>query len=353
MSSLHIYIIYSQFLEKRMKYINSTIDFIKKRVESKGHECKINIITEPSKEYIDNNIDNYNKRVKYEKFTDDLDDDFNSSIQPLNSNQISNIEKHREVYKHIINNNENNELFLILEDDVVIGQDYTENIEYLLTKLFNNTLGEWDILMTCLPPAHNTNELSLVPTKGNFKTFLSKSSYFIKADIAKKLLEYTEIFKFTLKNSIARFVYDNPDIKCMYLNKHTFLEGSKIGFMPTSINPNNFLFQNNQFLKLASLSSKNDINKEDITHTEALYNNVKHMDSPDIIHMMSIIHYKNKNYSVAKEFITEAVLSIKRNNGYLNKNSEILNNCINMYQYDQIHLEECKKLPSKYTINKE
>lgn len=349
MSRLHIYVIYSQFLQKRLKYINSSIDFIKKNVESMGYICDINIITEPSKEFIDNNIDIYNKRVQYNKYieNDKIDKDFNALIQPLNSNQISNIEKHRDVYKNIISKNDN-DLYFILEDDVVVGQEYINNIEMFFKNLFNNSLGEWDIIFTCLPPINSDGDMRLISTSENFNNLISKSSYLIKKDTAKRLLEYTETFKFTFKNSISRFIYENKDLKCMYLNKHTFLEGSKIGILPTSTNPNNFLFQNNHFIQLTNISNKQEITNKDIIEAERLYNIVNNMDSPDIIHIMGIIYYKVKDYAKSKQFLYNAVLSTKRNNGYLNKNSEILNNCINMYQYDQIYLEECKKLPSKY-----
>lgn len=351
MIKLHIYIVYSQYLEKRMKYINSTIDFIKKKAETIGYKCVIKIITEPSKEFIDDNIDFYNKRVQYEKYPEDdmVNREFNSLIQPLNSNQISNIEKHREIYKIIVNNDiEKNDIHLILEDDVVIGQDYTGNVEQFLRGLFKNTFEEWDIVFTCLPPLNSDGEMRLISTHEKFKNIFSKSSYIIKPSVAKELFEYTEKFKFTLKNSISRFLYENKNIKSMYLNKHTFLEGSKIGILPSSTNPNNFLFQNNQFINLTNISNKNDISNDDIIEANRLYDIVSNMDSPDILHIMGIIYYKNKNYEKSKQFLVDAVSSAKRNNGYLNKNSEILNNCINMHQYDQIYLEECKKCPSKY-----
>ena len=44
----------------------------------------------------------------------------------------------------------------------------------------------------------------------------------------------------------------------------------------------------------------------------------------------------------------EAVECLKKNNGYLQKNSEILNNSINIWQYEQDTLDECKKFIPKY-----
>jgi len=351
MTNLHIYAVYSQHLDDRMKYINSTIDFIKKKTESLGYTCSINVVTEPSKEVIDANIESYNKRVNYDKYPEDSKEnrDFNSLITPLNSCQISNIEKHREIYKIIMNRNEE-DIYLIIEDDVVIGQEYMANIETFFNKLKEKKFDDWDIIFTCLPPVNsNGDKMQLVPTRDTFVSLINKSSYIVKPSICKKLFNFTDVFKYTLKNGLSRFIYENKDVKSMYVNRHIFLEASKIGIVPSTINPNNFLFQNNQFINIVNISNKPDITKDDIKEATRLYESIKHMDSPDVMHIMGIIYYKCKDYENSKKFMLEAVASLKKNKGYLQQNSEILNNCINMHQYDQIYLEECKNLPSKYS----
>lgn len=348
MVKLNVYTVFSKHLDERLKYINSTIDFIKKKSELLGYIFDINVITEPTKEFIDSKIDSYNKRVNYDKYKEIEDKDFNALIQPLNSCQISNIEKHREIYKNIMNKN-NDEIHLIIEDDVVIGQEYVENIEILLKRLKNNTLDDWDILFTCLPSMNQEGQMSISSTRDIFNTLISKSSYFIKPNVCKKLYEYTYTFKFTLKNAISRFVYENKDVKSMFLNKHTFLEGSKIGILPTTVNPNNFLFQNNQYIHLTNISNRPNITDKDVVEAEKICESAKNIESADIYHIMGIIYYKNNDYQNAKKNMTTAVDILKKKKGYLHQNSEILNNCINMFQYEQPQLEECKKTIPKYS----
>lgn len=352
MTYLHIYAVYSNSLENRMKYINSTIDFVKNTTEKLGYTCSVNVITEPSKEFIDKNIETFNKRVKYDKYPDDskANRDYNGLIQPLNSCQISNIEKHREIYKNIMTKNEN-DICLILEDDVVVGQEYTHNIEQFFKKIKDKELGDWDMIFTCLPPINGEGKMSLKPTRDIFNHLMCKSSYILKPSICKRLIDFLEVFKFSLKNGLSRFIHENTDLNIMYFNRHLFLEGSKIGILPSSINQNNFLFQNNQFITLTNISNKpeSDISDDDIKEVEKLYESTKHMDSADIMHIIGIIYYKKKMYQKSKQFLIDAVASLKRNKGYLQQNSEILNNCINMHQYDQIYLEECKSIPSKYS----
>lgn len=351
MTNLHIYVVYSQHLDERMKYINSTIDFVKKKTETLGYTCHINVITEPSKEMIDKNIETYNKRVKYDKYPEDSKEnrEFNALVTPLNSCQISNIEKHRDICKNIMNKPAG-DICLVLEDDVVVGQEYTNNIETFFKKLKENTLEEWDIIFTCLPPVNaDSSKMQLISTNQTFNHLMCKSSYLIKQATAKKLHDFLEIFKFTAKNAFSRFIFENPTIKSMYVNRHIFLEASKIGIVPSTINPNNFLFQNNQFINLVNISNKSEPTADDVKEALKLYESIKHMNSADALHLMGIIHYKFKDYPASKRFMIDAVASLKKNKGYLQQNSEILNNCINMHQYDQIYLDECKALPSKYS----
>ena len=61
-----------------------------------------------------------------------------------------------------------------------------------------------------------------------------------------------------------------------------------------------------------------------------------------------MIYLKNKDFNNAKKYSMAALECMKKNKGYLQKNSEILNNCINMWQYDQDLLDECKKFTPKY-----
>jgi hypothetical protein len=177
---------------------------------------------------------------------------------------------------------------------------------------------------------------------------MNKSSYFIRPHICKQLIDYTETFRFTLKTALSRFFYENKDIKAMYLNKHTFLEASKIGIVPSTINPNNFLFQNNHFIQLSNISNQQNITGADIKEVEKIYENSKQIESADILHIIGIIYYKYNDIENAKKYMTLAVENMKKNKGYLQPNSEILNNCINIYQYNQENLEEYKKTIPKY-----
>ena len=342
--NLNIYLIYTEKLENRQGNINSSLEAIKNICSENNINFKLNIITTPCNDTIDKNIEEYNKRVDYSKFPGD--NEYNDYISSLNSYQISNYEKQKNAFKHIIDNDNNNDnnndnIYMIIEDDIIIGKAYLDNIKKLLVNI--NEIN-WDILLTSLNVINNTQEY--IEYNTIYKKLLSKSCYFIKPKICKLLYESMNIFKLRFKHLLCKFINDN-NYTVLFYNKNTFVEGSKIGIYPSSVNPNNYLYFNNNYIELSKISNKQIVDKEDIMKAMELFNS-NNFDSPDFFNILSILYVKNKDYDNAKKYSLEALECMKRNKGYLQKNSEILNNCINMWQYEQNLLEDCKKSIPKY-----
>lgn len=351
MKILYIHIVHTPSLEERKRYFSGTIEFIKSVGEKYNYTIRINMVTEPNIDYIDANIETFNKRVNYDK---EDDEEFNRTINKLNAPQISNIEKHRMVYENIKHLSElpvkqDKDLHLVIEDDVVISQEYTKNFEELLENI--KKFDKWDILFTCLSNKNDLdNEIKTIDSRESFKMLLCKSSYIIKPSLAIKLNEYLKTFKYTLKNAISKYIWDNKDIKSFIVNRHIFLEGSKLGLLLSSTSNNNILFQNNDFIHLARIASSEEIDEQLFKKGLEIYGKIENLKSADILHTMGILYYKMKKYDKSKKFLEESVMLMKKNNGYLTNSSEILNNCINMYQYEQDDLEECMKIKGKYDI---
>ena len=349
MKVLNVYVVHCDKLKNRIKYINSTLELLKNVSEKNDFNINVKIINEPDADHITKNIDLYNKRVNMEKDTsENADIHFNNLIRPLNVHQISNIEAHRNIYSNIHNNDE---LHFVIEDDVVINQQYINNIETFFTNMRNNSFPEWDILFTCTASTSDI-PMELVPSGKPFKVMLSKSSYFIKPKLAQDLIEYFKTFKHTFKYGLSKYIYDNTDVKSFVLNKHTFMEGSKIGLFTSSVNTStNYLYHNINYVTMAKMTSNDTITDEQITDAEKLFETIKDMNNPDILHTMAILYYKHQNYAKAKELMIQACNEIEKGHGIVSKSTDILNNAINMFQYDQPNLEDCKKKNSKYSLS--
>jgi tetratricopeptide (TPR) repeat protein len=358
MIKLNIYLVYSEELENRHSTINSAISLIKEICQQKNIESKLHIISEPKKEYINKNITTFNARVNYDRFADSKNI-YNDLIMPLNVCQISNFEKHRYIYKLIVDNSKNNdsnditEIHMIMEDDIIILKDYIENISMLIDDLNTPTSerdpdDDWDILFNCLNVVNNPEKFININTLYNI--IISKSCYIIKnTKLCEKLYEATNTFKLNIKLTLSKFIKEN-NYKAISYNKITFIEGSKLGLYPSSVNPNNYLFLNNNYIALKQISEKKELTSDDIKNAEKIYSESLNIASIDIQSMMGTIYFNYKDYKKAKEYMSLSLNNLKKCKGYsIMKNNEILNNTINIYKYDQDMLTECIQHKSKYS----
>ena len=134
-----------------------------------------------------------------------------------------------------------------------------------------------------------------------------------------------------MRVQLSKFIYDNLDIKVGIINKHIFIEGSKIGIVPSSFNKNNLLIFNPDYIRLLQLMNENG----DIKVAEEIFKKLKSINSADSYHLMGIFYHKNNLNDRAFEYFETSFRLLKEQNGYLGRDSEILNNTINIYQFNQ------------------
>jgi len=132
--NINIYIISTEELKNRITNINNVVAILKNLCAKNNINSFINLISEPSSVTIDKNISTFNSRVDYSPFKDN--NEYNEYITMLNSCQISNYEKHRELYK-IIKDRDNDDLHMIIEDDMLISNSYINNINDMINDLTN------------------------------------------------------------------------------------------------------------------------------------------------------------------------------------------------------------------------
>ena len=362
MIRLNIYLVYSEELENRRTTINSVVSLVKDVCLQKNIEMKLHVITEPSKNYINTHITAFNTRVNYEKFPD-ATSIYNNLIMPLNACQISNFEKHRYIYKLIAENAKAvaaadangdaiKDIHLIIEDDIILLKDYINNISELIDYLnadAADATDDWDILFNCLNVVNSPEKL--ININHLYNIIISKACYIIKnAELCEKLYDATNTFKLNIKLTLSKFLKDNGKYKAYSYNKITFIEGSKLGLYPSAVNPNNYLFLNNNYIALKQLSEKPDLTDEDIRNAEKIYADSQNISSIDIQGLMGSIYFNYKDYKKAKEYMTLSLNNLKKCKGYsIMKNNELLNNTINIYKYEQDMLKDCLAFTSKYS----
>jgi GR25 family glycosyltransferase involved in LPS biosynthesis len=330
MIDIDIYVIKSEHLTLRNKMLITTLNIIIDMMKKNDYYVNVINIMNPTIEDIEKNISDYDKKINLNN--DDITDpDFKTAQVKFNLAQLSNLHKHMCAYEKIkISKTKHN---FIIEDDIILLDEYKNNFNDFL-KLLKTV--DYDIILTCLSMHDTENKINFIPVNNQFKILLTKNSYFITPSTAEKIYDYMNVIRFPMKLSLSKFIFDNK-LKSYLINKHTFLEGSKLGIFPTTVNTNNYLLQNNSYITLANMINNNeqDLNKAYKHYMEF------GKDNPDFQHMLGILYYKNKKYKEAVDILKLAVINFKKNEGYMIQYNEIINNCINVYQFYQDDIKEC------------
>ena len=342
-TNIDIYIITSDNLKLRFNNLNQQISKLKMLLDQKNFNYTFHQINNPSNSEVEKNLDKYKEKVDLNK--DNItEDDFKNLLVPINTNQLSNISKHLKAYE-LIKNSSNNFHFII-EDDMMIIDEFTNNFLQFLDEIKSK---EYDLIFTAVS-INQPGNMQFLNSYDYFKVLIAKSSYFISKDCAVKLIDYMEKIRFTLKLTLSYFIWQNKEtIKSFVLNKNLLFEGSKIGLFTTSLNNNNFLYQNGEYVKLTQLIGNAEyLDNDIIKQAEEIYNNAG-KNNPDFQHTLGLAYYKNKNYKKAKETLIDAVNNLKKNDGFICQHNETLNNCINMHQFEQSDIENVLKLSGVYS----
>ena len=245
------FILTSNRFNNRKKYIDTILQYIKDEFD---------IIT------IDKDIEYINKT----KLQQSGVEDFDKSIVNINKYMADNIERHRLVYNAM----DENETCLVLEDDNVMLNEHLSHIKEFI-KIKDTIMKDYDIGIIGLSTQNNDSiplELINYRLTGNPNIIASKSAYMITGKLAKKLYENFNEHKYSMRVQLSKYIYDNVDVKIGIVNKHLFLEGSKIGILPSSFNKNNLLIFNPDYIKLLQLMNKNGNVKDAETIFQRLHN---------------------------------------------------------------------------------
>ena len=285
------YILTTKQLSNRKKYIETILQYLKDNFEI---------------EVINNDIP-YVKKMKI--FQSGIEE-FDKSLGNINQFMADNIERHRLVYSKI----KEDETCLILEDDNVMLNDHINNVKEFI-KNYNTIMEDYDIGIVGLTIQNQPNEklqFNNYRLSNNPNIIASKSAYMINGKLAKKLYDYFDEHRYSMRVQLSKFIYDNLDIKVGIINKHIFIEGSKIGIVPSSFNKNNLLIFNPDYIRLLQLMNENG----DIKVAEEIFKKLKSINSADSYHLMGIFYHKNNLNDRAFEYFETAFRLLKEQNGY-------------------------------------
>ena len=324
---INVIIIHTEELVFRKKYLLNALKTIEYICNSKGYTCKMQII----KEAIDVVVEPENNK--------------------LEKTHQSNFSKQKQAIQRIVDLDKSHQegddvhYYMCIEDDCIFLPQFVGNLEYFFEKI---SVEKWDILFLCICQPEEQSEFSYCDTREKFKMLQSKECYMITSDTAKKLLPALEKMSLSYRQQLSVWIDKNPEIISKYPTKRVSVEGSKVGIMPSSVNNSNTLIYNSDYLKLFNMV----IGKEplDIDAATKIYDLSSHLNSPDIMHIYAVLLFKSEKLVKAKECFLEAVNQSILKNGKLDKNTELLNNAINICGLYQPDRDVYRQTPSKYAV---
>jgi hypothetical protein len=338
---LNIYFIHALALKDRERVIADLQKQVKKYHFKNIRSVKIKVITEYDPNDIPNDI--IQRTVNYSpiKEPDDLKEEnkttsptfYNQFLKNMHLFQLSNAMKHYKALEYISNSGED-ELNIVLEDDVV----YEEKVCLLLEKMIDNLPSDYDMIFMGLPgnlEIKDRNDIKYQNTSEVFRVLPYTDSYLITQSAAKKLYDQYLPIKF-VGNIHLSYLIETLNLKTVLTLPNIFVDASKLGMFLSTLNPNNILVFNQDYMSLKSVVQKEgDLTEEEQKHFDELIVKSNVQNNPDFMYMKAMYLAKLKKYKEAEQIYENAFNIYTANNCIVNHESMFLKDYIRLYKHLQ------------------
>lgn len=325
--SVKVYIIHASFMDIRKKHIQELADTLKKCMT-----IQFDI------EYIEgaepNSIDANSIKNKVLLSKDKKDEFFDSLIHNMHINQISNALKHGKALELAASIAENFDFFLILEDDVLNGNDLVEKLQ-TVCEMLSLPSEDADILYLGFPslqPIQNKDGLIIQNVSEFYKLNPCCDSYIIKSSAISKIQQHYYPIRF-ITNFHLTYIAKMNDLKSKMVIPNLFLDGSKYGAYLSTLDPNNKLIFNPDFIELTN--KLKSLKPGDEKEIKLAFETIKFKNHPDVLHLNALFLMSQGEYLKAKE-ILQNVYDITTQNGCIvNNETDFLKTFMRLYKFIQ------------------
>ncbi len=350
MPSLHLYVVHTGHMVHRQPRLHGTIQTIREVAAQKGYTFRSILVVNPDPSTLQSKVQQLSDRVKYDK-TGYTDIDAASSV--LNLEEISNYEKHREVWRRIQKEvvapgtTHTNDVAVVIEDDAIFIPEFIKNFEAFLD---NPRIANWDAYLLSVATSAGADG-RLVPVADAMQIIPSKCAYALRPTgaVLQILLDETETIRFSMRVQLSYiFQKRRSDLRAVISSRQCIMEGSKVGIYPSTMHPTNILIFNQEYMELFRMLQSSTHTEVTAITASSLYNRVKHIQSPDLLHVYGVVMFKCGKIKEAAEHLLTAIEWTQQQHGFLSPQSELLNNLINMHEHMQWDLPQYLSTPSKY-----
>lgn len=341
----HTLVVHASHLTYREGHMSTTLQILQTMCKKHGYTYRMHMIQDYDPEQVKKEWKELEKSMDYHKIGEE---DFDRGVQPLNVEQTSNFLKQRAALEKVVQlerfeKEGDKHFYFLMEDDCMILPEFMKHLELFFLQ---PEAKPWDILFLCasLPGPAGSYDFHSIRTLT--KILPSKEAYCIRPAAARSLLQHLQKINYFYRLQLSAWIHQNPSIQAMFPSLRISLEGSKVGFVPSTVIENNVLIYNQEFMEMLHMMTGKE--PMDLAKARKLYKTVEHIQSPEIMHLYGVILFKHEKKDQAKEIFLDAVQQMVLKNGCLTARSELLNNAINIHGMCQDDLEVHQRNPSKY-----
>ena len=256
---------------------------------------------------------------------------YNAFTKNLHVHQLSNSLKHLKALEVIMNDCPDGSLNLVLEDDVSFDPNQICGILDKAMKLYETG----SMLFLGLPNnRQNVQEMVSIPTKELFEIIPYNDSYLIDKATATTIANAWLPIKY-LTNIQFTHVAEKAGVRTMQTIPNVFVDGSKIGMFTSSINPNNILMFNHDYMQLRELAMKEEELTEDEKNKGLKLIEAPISQHPDFMYITGLFHQKIGEYEKALKIYENTHEMYKRNMCIINHESQFLKDYIKIHKHFQ------------------
>jgi hypothetical protein len=222
-------------------------------------------------------------------------------------------------------------LHLVVEDDALFGEDLCQSLDELVGKI-----SDQPIVFLGLPSNEQTEQSQALQIQAtNFNIIPIIDSYIVNYNTAKLIhdnffpIKFTSVFQYN-------YILQRLGIKTFQTNRNVFVNGSKYGMFVSSLNPNNALVFNKDYVSVLELLNKPTNTIEDSQVVSRLLKESPIAKSPDFMYLAARYSIKEKKYVEAEKLLSEAYNVTLANNGIVNHESAMLKDFILLFKHLQV-----------------
>jgi GR25 family glycosyltransferase involved in LPS biosynthesis len=326
--SVNFYIIHVSAFKQR----KATLERLEKMLQQdKRLSVSFKYITEYDPDKIDEAL--IKASVNYDQIKDEKCAPFNMFIRNMHINQLSNVMKHNKAYQ-LVSDGQDVDFSIILEDDIVYNEDVTEN----LVNILKNIPETYDMVFLGLPssqqnPPQNGSEKFQVLSEV-FKVLPCCDSYVINKKTATMFCEYFTPIKFP-QNIQLSYVSTQLEMENYISIPNIFIDGSKLGLYFSTLEVNNRLIFNQDYVILSKYLEKETFTDNDHKEITQAFREVKLKTNPEFYYLKALYEIKKGNYEYAEEIFKYTYEIYDNNGAILNNQSNFLRDYMRLYKHMQ------------------